>query len=268
MAAILLYFRLISVRIRAQMQDRLPFLFELLTAGFSSLISFLILALLLQRFKTIAGWSITDLAFLYGTVDVSFGLMDMVFSGFDPPNFGAHVRLGSLDQMFLRPVSLTLQVFGSEFTLRRIGRILQGGFVLAYALSAGDIVWTAGKVIYLPLVILSLVLFFGGLFIIGATITFWTVESIEAINIFTYGGTEMMTYPMNIYQDWLRRFFTYFLPAIFLNYYPALYFLGKPDPFGMPGFAPFLSPLAGVGVFAAALLFWNYGLRAYQSTGT
>jgi ABC-2 type transport system permease protein len=78
----------------------------------------------------------------------------------------------------------------------------------------------------------------------------------------------MMSYPMHIYQDWLRKFFTYVLPAIFLNYYPALYILGKPDPFHMPWFAPFLSPVAGFGVLAAALLFWNYGLRHYQSTGT
>jgi ABC-2 type transport system permease protein len=43
----------------------------------------------------------------------------------------------------------------------------------------------------------------------------------------------------------MRRFFTYIVPAIFLNYYPALYFLNKPDPFNFPAFAPFLSPLVG-----------------------
>jgi ABC-2 type transport system permease protein len=131
-----------------------------------------------------------------------------------------------------------------------------------------DIHWTPVKLVYLPLVFLSLVSFFGGLFVAGAAITFWTVESIEVVNIFTYGGTEMMSYPMHIYQDWLRRFFTFIVPAIFLNYYPTLYFLDKPDPFHLPPFAPFLAPLVGFGVLAVGLKFWTFGMRHYQSTGT
>jgi ABC-2 type transport system permease protein len=114
----------------------------------------------------------------------------------------------------------------------------------------------------------SLICFFGGLFIIGSTITFWTVESIEAINIFTYGGNELMAYPMHIFPAWVRRFFTYILPAIFLNYYPALYIMDKPDPFNMPPFSHWLAPLAGLAVLLVALRFWRFGISQYQSTGT
>jgi ABC-2 type transport system permease protein len=78
----------------------------------------------------------------------------------------------------------------------------------------------------------------------------------------------MMYYPMHIYPDLLRRFFTYIVPAIFLNYYPALYILDKPDPLGLPVFAPLLAPVAGFGVLGAALLFWQFGVRHYQGTGT
>ena len=78
----------------------------------------------------------------------------------------------------------------------------------------------------------------------------------------------MMSYPMHIYQDWLRTFFTYVIPAIFLNYYPALYFLDKVDPFHFPAYAPLLSPLVGFGMLAIALAFWRFGIRHYQSTGT
>ncbi len=78
----------------------------------------------------------------------------------------------------------------------------------------------------------------------------------------------MVSHPMHIYMDWLRKLFTFIIPAAFLNYYPALYFLDKPDPFGLPPFAPFLSPLAGLGVLLAALAFWRFGIRNYQSTGS
>ena len=266
--SILLFFRLISVQIRSQFQYRSGFLFDTLATGLANGLAFLSLAFVVQRFGSIGGWKLGEVAFLYGTVETSFGLMDMVFSGFDPANFGRQVRLGRLDQLLLRPVDVTLQVFGSEFILRRLGRIAQGAAVLVLSFNLTSIQWSLGKIIYLPVVLISLVCFFGGLFMIGATISFWTIESIEVMNIFTYGGTEMMSYPMHIYDQWLRRFFTYILPAIFLNYYPALYFLDKPDPFNMPWFAPFLSPLAGLGILGLALAFWNFGLRYYQSTGT
>jgi ABC-2 type transport system permease protein len=230
--------------------------------------SFATIALILQRFGNIDGWVLSEIAFLYGTVETAFGIMDLVFGGFDPGNFGQRVRRGTFDQILLKPASATIQVLGSELSLRRLARIFQGLMVLIYSLSATNIVWTPVKVLFLPVVIISLVCFFGSLFIIGATITFWTVQSIEVVNIFTYGGAEMMSYPMSIYDKWLQRLFTFIVPGIFMNYYPALYILGKPDPLSMPAFAPLLSPIVGLGMMILSLAFWRYGIRHYQSTGT
>ncbi|MCB0016678.1 MAG: ABC-2 family transporter protein, partial [Anaerolineales bacterium] len=84
----------------------------------------------------------------------------------------------------------------------------------------------------------------------------------------TYGGTQAVSYPMTIYPNWLRRFFTYVVPAIFLNYYPALWILDKPDPFSLPAFAHYVAPLVGAGLLGASLLVWRLGLRQYQSSGT
>jgi ABC-2 type transport system permease protein len=72
---------------------------------------------------------------------------------------------------------------------------------------------------------------------------------------------------MHIYTKWVRRIFT-IVPVIFLNYYPALYLLDKPDPLNMPTFAPLLAPVVRIGLLAAALRFWQLGLRHYASTGT
>jgi ABC-2 type transport system permease protein len=244
------------------------FFFDFLGTGLITLLGIGTIALVLQPFNNISGWTIFEIAFLYGMAETAFGTMDMIFSGFDPPYFGRRVRLGTFDQMLLRPVNLITQVLGSQFVIRRLGRIIQGGVILIIALNQLDIQWTSLKVLMLPAIFISLVIFFGGLFITGATLSFWTIESLEAINIFTYGATEMMSYPMDIYPNLIRSFFTYILPAIFLLYYPALYILEKPDPLGMPAFAPFLAPFVALAVFAVSLWFWSYGLRFYQSTGS
>jgi ABC-2 type transport system permease protein len=262
------YRRLIGIQIRSQLEYRASFFLDLLGTAVTALAGFGTLALIMQRFEGIAGWTLGQVAFLYGMVEMAFGTMDMLFSGFDYDTFGPLVQRGRFDQLLLRPVEITVQVLGSQFALRRLSRIAQGVAVFVFALSLVDVRWTLAKIAYLPLVFVGQVGFFGGLFIIGSTTTFWTVQRLEVLNIFTYGGTEMMSYPMHIYHRSMRRFFTYVIPAIFLNYYPALYILDKPDPLHGPSFAPFLAPLVGLGVLALALAFWRFGIRYYQGTGT
>ena len=262
-----LYSRLLGAQLRSQMQYRLGFVLDVISTMMFTLTEFGALVLVFQRFPSIGGWKLEEVAFLYGTVEFSFGLMDMIFAGFDPPAFAQYIRKGTLDQFLLRPSSLLVQIFGSDFTLRRIGRVTLAVGILVYAVTANHIHWNLEKILYFPFVILGMILFFGGLVMVGATITFWTVESSEAMNIFTYGGGYLMSYPMNIYSDWLRKFFTFVVPAIFMNFYPALLFLEKPDPFFMPYFVHFLAPAVGVVVFFCSLQFWKFGLTHYQSTG-
>jgi ABC-2 type transport system permease protein len=128
--------------------------------------------------------------------------------------------------------------------------------------------WTLAKLIYLPMVIAGGALFFLAISIAGCALCFWTVESTEVVNIFTYGGTTMLQYPLTIYQEWMQKFFVYILPMAFINYFPALYFLEKPDSFHLPPLAPFLSPMVCVVVFLLSLRVWEFGVAHYTSTGS
>jgi ABC-2 type transport system permease protein len=263
-----IYRRLIGVQIRSQMMYRVSFMTEGMGVALMTLLEYASLALVFSRFDNLGGWSLGQVAFLYGLAELSFGIMDLVFSGFDPDYFGQQVRRGTFDQLLLRPLNITLQVLGSEFVLRRFGKIVIGFLIFLSALQLNPVVWSPPKAILTILVIFSQVCFFGGLFVVGATITFWTVESIEVINIFTYGGSYMISHPMHIFPDALRRFFTFVIPAAFLNYYPALYILEISDPFGLPAWLAFLAPVAGISLLVAAMAFWRFGINHYQSTGS
>ena len=52
---------------------------------------------------------------------------------------------------------------------------------------------------------------FYALFVIQATICFWTIESLELMNTMTYGGVESAQYPLVIYGRWFRGFFTFII---------------------------------------------------------
>ena len=259
---------LIKIQIKSQLQYPFSFMMEVISQILITGFFFISFALAFSRFDQIGGWTLGEVAFIWGISEFSFGVMDMVFSGFDYDAFGPLVRKGRFDQLLLRPVNITLQVLGSRFVIRRLGKILEGIIIFIYGLNQVSIQWTVIKVLYIPFISISQVLFFGSLFIIGATTTFWTLERLEILNIFTYGGSEIMSYPMHIFPRTIRLVFTYLVPAIFMSYFPAVFILDKADPLNAPTFFAFLAPVISTLLFILALRFWQFGIRNYQSTGS
>ncbi len=131
-----------------------------------------------------------------------------------------------------------------------------------------DLGLNIAKVFFLIAAIINGMVFYGALFIVGAAICFWTVESSELPNMLTYGGVEALTYPVAVYKRWFRNVLIFVIPMAFVNYFPALYLLGRPDPLGLPYFMRFLFPLASAMMMAPALKFWDYGVNHYKSTGS
>ena len=63
---------------------------------------------------------------------------------------------------------------------------------------------------------------FCGIFVLQATLCFWTTESLEVVNTVSYGGVQTAQYPLSIYSDGFRRFFTYVVPLASVAYFPVL----------------------------------------------
>ncbi|HEY4691150.1 MAG TPA: ABC-2 family transporter protein [Anaerolineae bacterium] len=264
-----LYRRLVGAQVRSQMQYRAAFLFDFVAQFVGNLFDFVAVLVFFTRAPTIGGWTLGEVGLLYGMSSISFACADMLASGFDYAVFGATmVRQGGFDQVLVRPVHPFVQVIASQFVLRRIGRIVQGGIIFAVALSLLRVSWSPLKMSFLLVSILGGILFFMGLFIFGSGVSFWTVESLEAMNIVTYGGQFMTSYPMHIFQDWIRSIFMLVIPMAFVNYYPSLWLLDKRDPLGGPAWLAFLSPFVCVAVFVIGVRMWWFGVQRYTSTGS
>ena len=262
-----LYLRLIGARIRAQMQYKVSFWMDLLGFGLVTGLEFATIAILYGRFQSIGGWSIAEVALLYGMVSVAFSLAEMFSRGFDAP-FERMMQQGTFDTVLIRPLGSFFMVLASEFQLMRLGRTAQGLLVLGYALAVLPIAWTPAKLLLLPLTLLSGTAIYTALIVIGATICFWTIKTPEVINAFTYGGEDASSYPLSIYNGWIRSIFLFVIPIAFANYPTALYLLGRTDPFGLPAWAAWLAPLAAALFCAIALAFWRLGVSKYQSAGS
>jgi ABC-2 type transport system permease protein len=263
-----LYGRLISSRIRAQAQYRLSFLLDTAGSFFSTFLDLAALMVMFTQASALGGWSFGEIAFLYGLSSMSFALHELFQGAFDNDVFADYIRRGLFDQMLIRPLPTVFQMLTEFFLLRRFGRMAQGVLACVLGIVLAQPRWTLLKLLYLPVVISGGALFFLAISVMGCTLCFWTVQSTEVVNIFTYGGTTMLQYPLTIYQEWMQHFFIYILPMAFINFFPSLYFLDRPDPFRLPAFAPFLAPAVCIGVFAIALRIWSFGVARYTSTGS
>jgi ABC-2 type transport system permease protein len=262
-----LYWRLIVMQIRAQAQYKMNLALDILTYLGVTGLEFFALLLFFLPFPTLLGWKIGDVALLAAVISISFGLAEMAGAGID--NFSETIRRGEFDRVLLRPVSAFVQVAGSDFRLRRLGRLTQGilGFGIALHFLPG-LRWTPAKLAILPLGILSGTLIFLAILLLGATLCFWTVETTELTNILTYGGREMLSYPITIYSQTLQRFFLFVVPVAFGSYVPVCYILDRALPFGLPPELAFAAPPVALAFMLISGLIWRFGVHHYQSTGS
>ena len=267
MNSIGLYLRYFSISIRSQMQHRASFI--MLSVGAFAVGATEIFAIwaMFERFKSLRGWRLAEVALLFGLMTVAIAIGDAFARGFDV--FSRMVRSGDFDRLLLRPRSTALQVAAQELTLYRIGRAVQGLIVLVWAAAALGVQWTAGRVCLVVLAIVGGASMFYGLWVIQATLAFWTIESLEVMNAVTYGGAETGQYPLSIYRPWFRKFFTFVVPLACVSYFPALAILGRTDTaMGTPRWFQCAAPLIGVAFLPVSLQVWRFGVRRYRSTGS
>ncbi len=256
-----LYLKYIRIHFMSQMSYRKSFI--LLTIGqfFVPFMTFISIVLLFQRFSNIQGWSLYEVALCYGIVNLAYSTSECFARGFDM--FSNMIRTGSFDRIMLRPRGTMLQVFGSKFEFTRLGRFIQSLAVLIFALVKLDLDYTPLKILTLLLMVSCGVIIFTGIYIIGATLCFFTIDGVEIMNVFTDGGREMAKYPLGIYKKSVQKIFTFIIPFGVVNYYPLMFVLGKSN-----NLIYAFMPLYGIIFFIPCIWLWSIGVKHYKSTGS
>jgi ABC-2 type transport system permease protein len=258
-----LYFKYLLILFKSQMQYRTSFWLLSFGQFFIPFTVFAGLYFLFERFGQIKGWDFFEVALCFAVIHMAFATSECFARGYDA--FSSLVVNGEFDRLLVRPRSTVVQVLGSKFEFTRFGRLLQSVMVLGWALMNLSIEWSVIKAITLCLMIISGVLIFTGIYIVAATMCFWTIQGIEVVNIFTDGGREIAQYPLNIYQKWITKFFTYVIPFGTVNYLPLMYILGRTEGNDI---LHMLTPLMGSLFILPCLLVWHFGVRHYRSTGS
>ena len=256
-----LYMDFLAMHLKSQMQYKFSFFFNCLGQFMVSFAVFLSIHFLFDRFGAVDDFTQADVLIGFAVMMLAFSLGEMFGRGFDL--FPRLLGNGIFDRALVRPRNIIFQVLASTVDFSRLGRVVQAIIVFAYILPRSGIVWTWDKVLTLCLMIVCGAVLFFALFVLYAAFSFFTVEGLEFMNIFTDGGREHGRLPFSVYGENVLRFLTFVIPLALVQYYPLMYLLGRTDS-GLYALAPvfallFLLPCYG---------FFMFGLSQYKSTGS
>lgn len=250
-----------SVCVQSVMQYKLSFLLMILGRFILSFNEFIAIKFLFSGFEEIKGYTYGEVLLCFSIIQMSFTLAELFGNGFKA--FSGMVRGGGFDRMLLRPRSPILQIIGTKFEIGRIGPLLTAVITLVLGIRNSAVSWNLLKIWTLLAMIIGGTLLFIGLFMLEASVCFFSIEDTSLFNVLTYGAKAHGKYPLDIYGKGILRFTTYMIPYTLIQYYPLQFLLGKTQQWQW-AFCPFgILPFMGI-----CYLVWQFGVRNYKSCGS
>lgn len=259
----MLYRKYLKMHLKSSFQYRKNMAFVALNQILILVGEVLAVYLLFTQFETVAGWTFYESLLMMGVVYVTYNFTECFARGYD--EFPKLIQSGELDRLLIRPVGIHYQIFGSRVEFVKLTRVFIGLIISVIALVNMQIDWDVWKVLVLIATYLCGTVVVYGLFVLSAGISIYTVENLEFLNIFTNGSKELAFYPINIYAKWLTKFFTFVIPVACFNYLPLSFIM---ETGSVPMWLCGIAPLLGMLFVIPCVLFFNFSLRKYKSTGT
>ena len=260
-----IYLNLGLSAIRCKMEYKVSFIFFIFAIFFYYFAQLGIIYVIVTKFKTIGGWDLGEMAFLYGLFIFSQGITSFCFNSLN--SFEDLIINGDFDRFLIRPLNPMCQILCTNFEIASIAHFVLGITAIVFGSIYANIHWSAAKAAFILPVIIGAVLIQGGIRIIVSSTAFWTTRNRALVHTVIYSAKEFIHYPLSIYNTWVKFFLTFIFPLAFVNFYPANYFLEKSERTLFHPILQYFTPIAGIIVFGTACLFWRLGTNRYQSTG-
>ena len=265
MSTLSLYFALMAAGLKGELQYRLNFVIWVAMGVIYQLTGFVFIWVLLSRFQQLAGWSLGEVAFLYGLRLVGHGLQLFVFGYIHMLEI--YVREGLFDRFLVRPVPVLLHLVVSRFPVGAIGDFGSGILLFLIANSLVNVDWSPAALAFATLTVVGAALLEAGLKLMVASLSFRFLSTRSLVFVVDDVFNNFGNYPLKIFGGVTQFFLTFGIPVAFIAYFPATVLLGRTGELAVSPVLAYLAPLAGAIVFGLAILVWKHELPQYQSAG-
>ncbi|MBQ4050005.1 MAG: ABC-2 family transporter protein [Oscillospiraceae bacterium] len=246
--------------IRSQLQYRMSLLLTTVGQFLTAFTYFFGLDFVMQKITGLDGFTRPQVMLCFAVVMAAFSVGELFGHGFQ--TFPSLIARGELDRLLIRPRAILPQILLGNLDLTRFGLLIQAGVVLCIAIPRSGIVWTLSKSLCLLSMILCGSAVFFGLFLLKASLSFFTIQELEVFNIFTYGARQFGRYPFSVYGEGVLRLLTWVVPLALFQYYPMLWLFDRAE--AVNAFLPLVSLVFLIPCY----LLYRFGLKRYQSAGS
>ncbi len=257
-----MYAKLQLVQIRATVEYRADFWIGILGAMLQQGAGLVFVTALFSQIPEVAGWTVWNIAILYGLAMLPKGLTELFCDG--PWTLRGKVNSGEFDRVLVRPISPALQSATAIVSIHGFGQVILGIVVLWVGMTRSNLAvhwWTFP---YLLVVILSSAVMIGALnFVINMT-GFWEPSAQSALPTMLALFIDFAKFPLDIYNAAIRGLVTVVLPYAFVSYFPALLLLDRDTGWKWLGFA---TPAVTALVILFTSWLWHKALNRYQGVG-
>lgn len=260
MKAYLPYFAAFRAALQAKLEYRADFVVGVVTSVLLQLAALSFLVVVFRNAPSLAGWSGTEVVFLFGMTAVCLGLSELFFNHIWM--LPQYIVSGDLDRLLMYPVHSLLFLLVTRPELHAFGNLLTGGTFVVGSLLALHAPWYVWFLVPLWCVCGSLI--YTSLLVTFGSLSFKLLGPYSHYLMVPHSLLQATRYPLAIYPGWLFYLLLIVIPFGTLHFLPASFLFGKE----LGAWRLFAPPLAAAVCMLEAQWFWNWGLRRYESTGS
>ena len=243
---------------KVRLAYRGDFALSFATTTLATVFGILTVYLIFGRVRAVAGWTFSEMLFLYGFSLLPLSLFNMI--SINLYYFSEHYLVeGKFDRVLLRPVNSLFQILFEQFRLEALGDTILGLFLMA----GSSRKLTPPEWAFLAFAAVCGACLYLAVFLMLTCVSFWMEDRVGVIppvyNMINFGR-----YPMDIYHGFLRFFLTWIVPFAFASFYPTAAVLRREAYY----WYAWTLPVVTAAFLAASVAVWNRGVRNYSSTGS
>lgn len=265
MAAISVALSLWVASARGELQFRANFVIMVLMGIVYQCTGFAFIWVILARFQALAGWTLGEVAFLYGLRLIMHALNGALTGGLYSLEW--KVRRGEFDRYLVRPLSPLLQVLCERVHVSIVGDLIGGIALFVAAAALVTVNWTPAALLYLLLALIGGALVELALRVLFSALSFRFLSATAFMAVLDTVFSNFSNYPLKIFGNVLEFLLTFGLPLAFMAYFPAVVLLDRTSELSVNPIFAYAAPLAGIVWLFVALRFFHYEMRHYKSAG-
>lgn len=222
----------------------------------------LFILLIFENIPNLDGWNLNQIIFIYGFSQIPRGI-DHFFTDDLWKVAHFHVRKGDFDKYLTRPIDTLHHVLMEGFQPDALGELITGIVLVIIASIRLSLNITFLWVVLFIVAVIGGTFIYTGIKIVFTSFAFKMKRSGNLLYV-VYMTSDFSRYPVTIYNEFIKTVVTYIIPFAFTAFYPASYLLTGQSPLFCIG----LTVAMGAFWMILGRVFWNIGLRFYESAGS